>query len=418
MRAYKSSSLPGAGVIPARLKRPLSKHRRAFQRGFSLIELMIAITLGLLIMSGLVSIFVKNSQARSEIERSNRQIESGRYAMTLLTEDLRMAGFLAAFDPYGSVIKPNNPPLGAYADPSATPAVNEPAMTAMPNPCITSVNPADAPNNLQSSFFFHVQGYDNSATIPSCVSDARAGSDILVIRRVSTCVAGPTKESGCDAVISGAPYFQSSNCYQATELAKNSGYPASAKDYQAYFVLGTDTTASAMNRRPLNCTAGTQADYRRYLTHIYYVANNNAAGDGIPTLKRAELGASGFTIAPLVEGIETLQLEYGIDKNDDGKVDGYTADPNAANCPVGETPTIALSTTSCWLRTYAVKVNLLARNIEKSPGHTDSKTYTLGLKADGTSNVFPATGTYGDMYKRHAYNAAVRLDNPSGRRAP
>ena len=65
---------------------------RAIQGGFSLIELMIAITLGLLIMSGLTTIFVKNSQARSEIERSNRQLESGRYAMALLTDDLRMAG--------------------------------------------------------------------------------------------------------------------------------------------------------------------------------------------------------------------------------------------------------------------------------------------------------------------------------------
>ena len=77
-----------------------------------------------------------------------------------------------------------------------------------------------------------------------------------------------------------------------------------------------------------------------------------------------------------------------------------------------------LNSVKCWLRTYAVKINLLARNVEKSPGHTDSKTYTLGRKADGTSNVFPASGTYADMYKRHAYNAAVRLDNPSGRRTP
>ncbi len=373
-----------------------TSRRRAIHRGFSLIELMIAITLGLLIMTGLISIFVKNSQARSEIERSNRQLESGRYAMTVLTEDLRMAGFLAAFNSYSSIIFPNAPPLGPDA------ALGLAAMTTMPDPCDTSVT------NLNNSFFFHVQGYDNAATIPTCLSDVRAGSDILVVRRVSTCVAGPTAATGCDPVISGAPYFQSSNCYQVGELAQNSGGALAAKDYQYYFRLNTDITA--MTRHAIDCAA--IANYRRYLTHIYFVANNNVAGDGVPTLKRAELGAGGFTIVPLVEGIETIQFEYGIDTDGDGAIDAYNANPNSYNSCVGAT------CIGYWLRTYAVKVNLLARNVEKSAGWTDSKTYTLGLKADGTSNVFPATGTYGDMYKRHAYNAAVRLDNPSGRRSP
>jgi len=377
---------------------PPRNRRRESQAGFSLIELMIAITLGLLIMSGLTTIFVKNSQARSEIERSNRQLESGRYAMTLLTEDLRMAGFLAAFNPYDSIIYPVAPPLGADTAPVT------PAMTAMPDPCATSV--AD----LNKAFFFHVQGIDNLSTTPSCVSDARAGSDILVIRRVSTCVAGPTLEAGCDAVVAGTPYFQSSNCYQATELAKNSGGAAAAKDYQDHFRLNTDTAAATMNRRAIDCTA--IATYRRYLTHIYFVANNNVGSDGVPTLKRAELGATGFTIVPLVEGIETIQFEYGVDKDGDGKVDDYTANPDSYNSCA------AASCLTNWLRTYSVKVNLLARNVEKSPGWTDSKTYTLGNKANGSANVFPTSGTYGDMYKRHAYNAAVRLDNPSGRRLP
>jgi type IV pilus assembly protein PilW len=371
---------------------PPRNNRREIQRGFSLIELMIAITLSLLIMTGLISIFVKNSQARSEIERSNRQIESGRYAMALLTEDLRMAGFLASFNPYNAIVGPNNPPLAS--------------MTSMPDPCATSVA------NLNNSFFFPVQGYDNPTTMPSCVSDARAGSDILVIRRVSTCVAGPTTDAGCDAAVSGIPYFQASNCYAPTptfpsftELAIRLPYPTY---YQAFFVL--DTNMLSMTKHAIDCT--TIAPYRRYLTHIYFVANNDAVGDGIPTLKRAELGATGFTIVPLVEGIETIQFEYGVDTNNDGVIDGFTADPNSYSACAGAACVLN------WLHTYSVTINLLARNIEKSPGYTDSKTYTLGLKADGTNNVFPATGTYGDAYKRHAYTAAARLENPAARVMP
>ncbi|MHB8668789.1 MAG: PilW family protein [Burkholderiales bacterium] len=359
--------------------------RRSFLGGFSLVELMIAITLGLLIMTGLISVFVKNSLVRAEIERGNRQIESGRYAMSLLTDDLRMAGYFSSFNPYNNIILPVNPPLAG--------------MASMPDPCATSVA------NLNSSFFFHVQGYDypyTSAAMPTCLSDVRTGSDILVIRRVSTCVAGPTTDPGCDAVVSGDPYFQASSCYQATELAINTGSPT---DYQAYFVL--DTNMTSMTKHAIDCT--TIAPYRRYLTHIYFVANNDNPGDGIPTLKRAELGPTGFTIVPLVEGIETVQFEYGVDTNGDGVIDGYTADPNSYNACAGA------ACVSNWLHTYAVTINLLARNIDQSPGYTDTKTYTLGLNASGGNNIF---GPYSDAYRRHAYTASVRLSNPSGRVMP
>jgi type IV pilus assembly protein PilW len=377
---------------------PTPRKERKFHGGFSLIEMMIAITLGLLIMTGLISVFVKNSQVRSEIERTNRQIESGRYAMSLMTDDLRMAGYLSSFNPYDNIIKPGNPPLDT--------------MTSMPDPCATSVS------DLNKSFFFHVQGYDypyTNAPMPSCLSDVRTGSDILVIRRVSTCVAGPSADPGCNPVVSGAPYFQASRCYQATELAS----PPSASNtyYTAYFSL--DTNMTSMTKHALDCT--TIAPYRRYLTHIYYVANDDQPGDGIPTLKRLELttasgSSSDFTVVPLVEGIDTIQFEYGIDKNGDGVIDGYTADPNAANCPLpGESPVTALSATYCWLQTYAVTINLLARNIDASPGYTDTKTYTLGLTENGNNNVF---GPYNDAYRRHAYTASVRLSNPAGRVMP
>lgn len=365
------------------------------QGGFSLIELMIGMTLGLLIMAGLVTVFVQSSQTRDEIERNNRQIESGRYAMSLLTEDLRMAGYLSSFDPYQLIIKPNSPPLSG-----ATP------ITIMPDPCNATLS--GSLNSWVNSYFFHIQGIDNvtAATTPSCLSDVKLGSDIVVVRRASTCVAGPTPGASCDAPISGVPYFQTSNCYQAGELATNTG-ATSAIDYQSYFVLSTDTSATSMIKHAINCTS--IANYSRYLVRIYFVANNNVAGDGIPTLKRAELGATGFTIVPLVEGIDTLQLEYGVDINNDGLIDGYTANPGAYNTCSGAT------CVANWLNTYAVKVNILAKNTQPSLGYTDSKTYKLGQNADGSDNIFTPVDT---AYKRHVYNSVVRLDNPAGRRLP
>ena len=63
------------------------------QSGFSLIELMIAITLGLVILAALTSFFVQTSGNRTEMERNTRQIENGRYAIDAMREDIGLAGF-------------------------------------------------------------------------------------------------------------------------------------------------------------------------------------------------------------------------------------------------------------------------------------------------------------------------------------
>ena len=364
----------------------------AGQGGFTILELMIAMTLSLLVIAGVTTVFVNSNQARDEVERNSRQIENGRYAISLLADDLRMAGFLSAFDPLQLIIKPGNPPLAG--------------ITTMPDPCDATLT--GNASSWINTYFFHIQGYDNAATVPSCLSDVRAGTDILVIRRVGSCVAGPIPGAGCDAAIAGAPYFQASNCYLNGELATNTG---AATDYQAHFALNTNTSTAGLGKHAIDCT--TIADYRRYLVHIYFVANNNIGTDGIPTLKRAELGAGVFNIVPLVEGIETIQFEYGMDTTPaplDGLVDVFNADPGTYGSCSGA------ACVQNWLNTYAVKVNVLARNTEKSPGYVDTKTYVLGLKADGaTDNAF---GPYNDAYRRHAFTSSVRLDNPAGRKLP
>lgn len=359
------------------MKTTALQHDKARQVGFSLVELMVAVTIGLLLLAGLAGVFTTTSSARGEVDRTSRQIENGRYATQLLMEDLRLAGYLGELDPSSL----------------ATP-------TSKPNPCATAV--AD----LKASMSVHVQGYDDGASVPSCLQDVKTGTDIVVIRRASTCVAGT---GDCEAVVPGAAYFQASLCYPtsgATELASG--------NINQYFALNTDTSALTMHKK--DCT--TLASLRRYRTHIYFIANNSSGSDGIPTLKRAELGgASGnttFTIVPLVEGIENLQLEYGIDTDAKGSANGgspnaYTTDPDAYNTCVGQT------CVENWRNVVAVKLHLLARNTERTAGYTDTKTYTLGLDS---GNEEKTVGPFNDAYKRHVYQSSIRLSNPAGRKEP
>jgi type IV pilus assembly protein PilW len=355
--------------------------------GFSLAELMIALTIGLLIMAGLTTLFLTNSRAQGEIEKANRQVENGRFAIDTIVTDLRNAGYYGEFDP--TVL---------------------PVPAAMPAPCDVSVD------GLNAGLALPVQGLDDSSGDLDCLTDQKHGTDVLIVRRTSTCVAGA---ADCEAVTAGLPYFQASLCSSPSEL---NGAPADR--------YRLDTDKSKLDRHQRNCTqtagTGTLAVTRRYLTRIYYIANNNVAGDGIPTLMRAELdlvgGALKFNTVPLAEGIENLQVEYGLDLDAsptnppppappfDGIADTFTPAPaGAKGCA-----TVDCAITN-WQSAVAVKLHVLAMNPVRSAGFVDNKTYALGNDAHGDPLTYPPAN---DGRKRHVFTTQVMLANPAGRRQP
>lgn len=335
------------------------------QIGLSLVELMISLTIGLVLLTGLTTLIVQQSNTSNELEKSSRQIENGRYAMQILHGDIQHAGF------YGQYFSIPAPGAG------------------MPDPCATDLASLDAALALP------IQGYDSPATVAAplsaCLNNANhvAGTDILVIRRVDT---GVTTIANAAAGAGGLVYLQAT----AASQVMNTGTAADTTKFPLTYDTSTNTGP---------------ADLRTYLVHIYFVSPCSTMANGatctatddngqpIPTLKRLELSATGnttaFTLTPLVEGIENLQLDYGIDNDSDGYPDNYTTAP---------------ATTAAWSNVMAIRVNLLARNNDPTTGYSDTRTYSLGLA--GTVGPFTSS-----PYKRHAYNELIRAVNPSGRRA-
>ena len=167
-------------------------------------------------------------------------------------------------------------------------------------------------------------------------------------------------------------------------------------------IFGVDDFTKLHNR---DCV--TPANLRRYYIRFYYIRTDNGAGQNIPTLTRIDLDGQGFVETPMVEGIEEINFEYGIDTDadQDGAPDVYTADPTTAACANCTSPSDA------WARVVTVRINLLARNVEPSLHYTDTKTYTLGRDATGTEiEVTP-----NDAYRRHAYSALIRIVNAGER---
>lgn len=357
------------------------------QEGFSLVELMIASTISLLMMVAILTLFLDVSRTNDEMARTNAQIENGRFALQLLQDDMAHAGF---WDGY----VPGFDDLTSTAVPSDVPA-------AVPSPC--SWTEADNVKLMGIS----VQVYDGVP--PGCstiVTNKKADTDVLVVRHAEGCLPGV---GNCEAVDNTKLYFQPSFC--ATDAAR--------------YVL----RQSNFNLRKADCT--TISDKRKFVSNIYYIRDYSVtAGDGIPTLMRSSFGAGATPQAAeaLVEGIEGFRVELGLDTAGDGGAINYgtavtwaisaNGEPDRSRptnrgdgapdgaferCPAGGCTATQL------IDVVAVKIFLLVRSLQASPGYTDDKTYTLGL-------AVPAAAVVGNNYKRHVYSTTVRLINVSGRR--
>lgn len=316
---------------------------------------MVSLTIGLLLLTALAAIFANSSRMQREVSLSAQQIENGRSAIDIVSEDVRHAGFWGYYG--GSLTAPG----------------------ALPDPCAL-----DAPS-LTAAMAMPVQGYNAPiATLPACLPAANyvAGTDILVVRHASSLLAGPL----------------SANSMYVQANATNTLVATGGGTFNLTVRNGTGTNVAA----PI----------RAYETHIYFVspcsvsagATCTATDDGgkpIPTLKRLELtldgaGSLNMVTVPLVEGIENFQVDYGQDTDGDGAPDGaaYTADP------------VSIPN---WTQVMAVQLYVLARNTDVSPSYSDGKTYQLG-----TAGTITPTGA-ATQYRRHVYTSVVRVKNPSER---
>lgn len=328
--------------------------------GFTLVELLVAIVLSLFLVIGLLSLIASNSASRAELDKSSRQIENGRFALSLLTEDIEHAGFT------GTVLTRTSSSVTQSA----------------PTLCPTTMTGASlgyvAAANYVATLPFSVY---SQTTAPSCISNWKSDTAIIAVSRASTVT--PTVSS---AVSGAAVYLQPSTC--ATETIPFAVNPAASGT--AGFPLSQSNCSTPALLRPL-------------IQRIYFVSTcsvcSGASADTLPTLKVVEYDATGaLQITPLVEGIENLQFYYGIDDNGNGSPDRYLA----------VTEFTSATPPADWRNVVAVRIHVLARNEFTSAGWSETRTYDMG----GASPV----GPFNDSYKRHVYSGVSRLYNLSGQR--
>jgi type IV pilus assembly protein PilW len=362
---------------------------RLTQGGFSLVELMIAMTLGLVLVAGVAALSQNSNQIYRSLNGTSQQTENGRYALEILTDDLQHAGF-----------------FGVFAPPVALPA-------ALPSPC--SEDPVTIAADLRDGLLLPVTGLNNPMVVHSsfsgCISnndDLLGGTDVLAIRRADT----------------GIVDIGVNNIVDATDLTNGNAYIQTSLDRYAIGVCNSDNNPPCTGLRkddagdtPIPQALAkdlfsvpkrdgvTPADIRRYHVHVYFIRPwSTKEGDGIPTLVRSVLTNSGnvptMTAEALIDGVENMQIQYGLDNGaagataNDGSPDQYVDEP---------------ASLSDWGSVVAVRMNLLVRTLEPDPAYTDSrKTYTLG-----EGNVIDPPN---DHFRRHVFSSVVKLENIGTRR--
>ena len=361
---HSHQNLRGTPRFPCMMRR---------QAGFGLVELMVSMLIGLVIIGALVTLFVNTSGNNRELARANSMIESGRFAIKVLEDDLVHAGywsgFVPMFDDQTDIDVPTDVP------------------TAVPDPCL-AYDPADWDDAYKTNLVgIPLQAYDDPTAVDldTCVTDGiiddyQADTDLLVVRHTEQCLPG---ETNCEIDVAGNLYMQASYC---------------TTDATPYVF---DTAGYTATR--LNCA--TVAEKRKFVSNIYYVRDYAVTpGDGIPTLVRSQFDFVGGTLAhqppvALVEGIEAFRIELGVDDvSKTGAAVNYAAAVNWADPDDRTTPTnrgdgvpdgayVRCSpdcTVDELMNVTSARIYLLARSREASPNYTDSKTYTLGTPATGT----------------------------------
>jgi type IV pilus assembly protein PilW len=258
------------------------KTQQHLSRGLSLIELMVALTIGSLLIIGAVTVYVQSRTTYRINEAVARLQENARYALGMIEPDIRLANH-----------------WGLMSDPLLI------AGTVGNMPLAVPVGAQSCGATFAINLRLPVEG-DNGAYTLGCPVAAvgvavQPGTDTLILRR-----------AGTDAVAADATHMQVYTTRQggASRVFVSSAPPGPIVIDPLY---------------------GPSAEVRDLIVRAYYIAQQSSIGATIPALRRKDLEAGpAFNDEEIMPGVEDLQVQFGLDTGADLNGDGV-ADDNDGN---------------------------------------------------------------------------------------
>lgn len=319
------------------------------ERGVSLVELMVALTLGLFLILGAVTIYNQSRSTYRVTEAVARLQETARYAFDVLEPEVRMASFWGL----------NN--RSDYLENGATPTEGLPTVfTATQG---TKINTCGI--NWAINVLDYIGGSNNSYGMTCAGSSASGTADTLIVRRGSD---RPPTALSTDRIyvqasrIRGTLFVPTAGCLDPSDAAcLPAGYAPPASSTRDLVVNG------------------------------YYVSTQSTGRTDVPSLRRKRfvgVGATAVLDEEIIPGVEDMQIQFGVDGPDaDDSVDAYV-NPGAV---------------AANQRVIAARIWLRIRADDRDFSHVDGNSYQY---ADMGAAVTP-----NDNYRRIVVSKTIQLRN-------
>ena len=322
---------------------------RTAMRGLTIIELLISMVLGLTLAAGVTQVYVGNSQIARDQEARAQMQENGRFATSFLANELRMAGYLgclASLEATDINSTLDSPPA------SFQPAVGlqgwEASGTA---PGVAYASTEDVAVTSTAA------GWVTSGGNVLDVTNAVPGSDIVRAwsaagtgATINTITPGATTvvNSGVLDIVAG-DILLLSDCeraewVQACEVEDVGGGASINAVLSSGCVPGNDTS--------VRVTTEVGGELAKLQGTVFFIGKRGNVATNPPALFRRELSATAIagTAEELVEGIESMQILFGMNADNDNKksVDSY----------------VVANQVTDWSRVVSVRVSLLVQSLE------------------------------------------------------
>jgi type IV pilus assembly protein PilW len=325
------------------------------QRGVGLIELMVAMLIGLFLILGAVTVFNQSRNTYRASEGVARLQETARLAMDVIESDIRMANYWGLNNRADYIVNragPSQPPPAEFNAQQQT------------NVSLCGTAASNWVINLDE----YLGGSNNSYGLQCAASNYQDDSDVVVIRRAN--------EARPAVLDPNRVYLQTSRI-QGTLFVPN-----------AACTLPTNPTCIPAAYLP------PASESRELEARAYYVSSQSTLRNDVPSLRRKRFANVNTAAASdaildeeIVSGVEDLQVRLGIDTTGDSNIDQYVN-------PGGVPGNAAVVSVTVWL---------LVRAEDRDFGHRDETAYQYADMA--------AAFTPNDNYRRILVSKTIHIRN-------
>jgi type IV pilus assembly protein PilW len=344
-------------------------------RGFTLTELMIATTIGLIVLSAVAQVFATSRATYRATEGLSRLQENARFGMHFLTWDVRMAGYLGCLQKSTVVTNHLNNPADYATNFTLGQFVNGHSYTG------TGSNLSDWTPPLPAAYF--------------TAGEVVPGTDVLVIRRGSD--KGQRVLPPYMPTPSAALHIETGNGLSVNDIVIVSDCK-SADLFQITGPTDPDPTGTlnhntgTVSQGPGNATQDLSKSYAgdaeilKLITNVYYIGRRNNDPNNPPALFRKELDKGVIIANELVDDVDSMQVYYGEDTDGDGRANTYGKADEVTN----------------WANVETTRVGLLVRTPNNIDRELDARVYPV---------VGALIGPYNDRHERRVFASTIELRN-------